>query len=101
MHPHIHELEKHNLHYILGAKLKDHEYHHKCSGKSLRVNFLEYWLTDDAGNDQGDSLGHKYGIGRKYLSAVFDHLMLLAFLIDQVRQMCCPLVFFKSETNRI
>ena len=167
--PHIQELERHDLRYILGAKPKDHEYlyqlvdeaveagqinelhladpnkegvHHcfrylndvplnKSSEESLRVNFLEYWQTDDAGNiqrrfawvtditltrknvfdimragrarwrienetfntlkNQGYNLGHNYGLGKKHLSAVFAHLMMLAFLIDQVQQMCCPL----------
>ena len=28
---------------------------------------------------------------RLHLSAVFMHLMLLAFLVDQVQQLCCPL----------
>jgi hypothetical protein len=26
-----------------------------------------------------------------YLSSVFAHLMMLAFLIDQLQQLCCPL----------
>ncbi len=90
MPPHVHKLEKHTPHYILGAKPKDHEYlyqgvdeaveaghgnelhlsdpdkadvHHcfrslndvarnKCSEESLRINFLEYWQSDDAGNVQ-------------------------------------------------
>ena len=41
--------------------------------------------------NQGYNLGHNYGLGKKHLSAVFAHLMMLAFLIDQVQQMCCPL----------
>ncbi len=41
--------------------------------------------------NQGYNLGHNYGLGKKHLSAVFAHLILLAFLIDQVQQMCCPL----------
>lgn len=166
--PHIRELEKHDLRYILGAKPKDHEYlyqlvdeavatgdvtefhlpsdkvgeHHcfrslnnvalnKSSEDSLRVNFLEYWETDDEGNvnnrfawvtdipisrknayeimragrarwrienetfntlkNQGYNLEHNYGLGKKHLSAIFAHLMLLAFLVDQVQQLCCPL----------
>lgn len=158
--PHIRELEKHDLRYILGVKPKDHEYlfqlvdeavaageisefhlpdpdnsevHHcfrylnnvplnKSSEESLRVNFLEYWETDNEGNissrfawvtdipvsrenayeivragrarwrienetfntlkKQGYNLGHNYGLGKKHLSAVFAHLMMLAFLVD-------------------
>jgi hypothetical protein len=41
--------------------------------------------------NQGYNLGHNYGLGKKQLSAVFMHLMLLAFLVDQVQQLCCPL----------
>lgn len=41
--------------------------------------------------NQGYNLGHNYGLGKKHLSAVFTHLMILAFLIDQIQQICCPL----------
>ena len=41
--------------------------------------------------NQGYNLGHNYGLGKKHLSAVFMHLMMLAFLVDQVQQLCCPL----------
>ena len=41
--------------------------------------------------NQGYNLGHNYGLGKKHLSAVFMHLMLLAFLVDQVQLFCCPL----------
>jgi hypothetical protein len=167
--PHILELQKHNLRYVLGVKPKDHEYlfqlvdeaveagtitefhltdpkngdvHHcfrllnsvplnKSSEGSLLVNFMEYWETDNEGNakrrfswvtdfkisrenayqimragrarwrienetfntlkNQGYNLEHNYGLGKKHLSAVFIHLMMLAFLVDQVQQLCCPL----------
>jgi len=167
--PHIQELHRHDLRYILGVKPKDHEYlfelvdkavesgeitefqlpdpqqpgvHdcfrflndvplNKCSQDSLHINFLEYWQTDSDGNvkrrfswvtdfeiteknaydlmragrarwrieneafntlkNQGYNLEHNYGLGKKHLSAVFVHLMMLAFLVDQVQQLCCPL----------
>lgn len=41
--------------------------------------------------NQGYNLEHNYGLGKQHLSAVFANLMMLAFLIDQVQQMCCPL----------
>ena len=41
--------------------------------------------------NQGYNLGHNYGLGKKHLSAIFMHLMMLAFLVDQVQQFCCPL----------
>lgn len=40
--------------------------------------------------NQGYNLGHNYGLGKKHLSAVFMHLMMLAFLVDQLQQLCCP-----------
>jgi hypothetical protein len=49
--------------------------------------------------NQGYNLGHNYGLGKKHLSAVFMHLMLLAFLVDQVQQLCCP--FFQAARARV
>ncbi len=167
--PHIKELVRHDLRFILGAKPGDHSFlfeyiagaiqrcettafnisdpdrpgveHcfrflnnvplNKCSQDDLRVNFLEYWEADADGNtkqhfswvtdfvitrenaydimrggrarwrienetfntlkNQGYNLEHNYGLGKKHLSSVFAHLMMLAFLVDQVQQMCCPL----------
>lgn len=42
--------------------------------------------------NQGYHFEHNFGHGRKYLSSVFAHLMLLAFLLDQIQQKCCTLV---------
>lgn len=39
----------------------------------------------------GYNFEHNYGHGKKYLSTVFCMLMMLAFLIDQVQEMCCSL----------
>ena len=41
--------------------------------------------------NQGYNFEHNYGLGRKYLSMVFVKLMMLAFLVDQVQQLCCAL----------
>jgi hypothetical protein len=41
--------------------------------------------------NHGDHCEHKYGHGSQHLSVVFAVLMMLAFLVDQVQQMCCPL----------
>ena len=41
--------------------------------------------------NQGYHFGHNYGLGKKNLSEVFVMLMMLAFLIDQIMQLCCPL----------
>lgn len=41
--------------------------------------------------NQGYHFEHNYGHGNKYLTTVFAYLMMLAFLIDQVQQLCCKL----------
>ena len=41
--------------------------------------------------NQGYHYEHNYGHGRRNLSVVFAMLMMLAFLVDQVQQLCCPL----------
>ncbi len=40
--------------------------------------------------NQGYNLEHNYGHGEKNLSVVLALLMFLAFLVDQVQQLCCP-----------
>jgi len=37
----------------------------------------------------GYNFEHNYGHGKKYLSTIFCMLMMLAFLIDQVQEVCC------------
>jgi len=174
--PHIKELERNNLHYILGVKPSDHlflfNYVEKAveekrtleytiadannpdiahsfrilndvplnaSNQDVRVNFIEYWehsvkqnkapyhnswVTDfnlNEGNaftimqggrarwkienetfntlkNQGYNLEHNFGLGQKYLAAVFAMLMVLAFLVDQIQQLCCP--FFKAALKK-
>ena len=41
--------------------------------------------------NQGYHLEHNYGLGEKYLSMIFFSLMMLAFLVDQLQQISCPL----------
>jgi hypothetical protein len=41
--------------------------------------------------NQGYHFEHNFGHGYQHLSVVFALLMMLAFLVDQVQQMCCPL----------
>lgn len=48
--------------------------------------------------NQGYNLGHNYGLGVKHLSAVFVQLMMLAFLVDQIQQLCCP--FFQAAWRK-
>jgi hypothetical protein len=39
----------------------------------------------------GYNFEHNYGHGKKYLSTVFGLLMMLAFLLDQIQELCCTL----------
>ena len=41
--------------------------------------------------NQGYHFQHNYGHGEQNLSVVFAMLMMLAFLVDQAQQLCCPL----------
>lgn len=41
--------------------------------------------------NQGYHLEHNYGHGEQNLSVVLALLMMLAFLVDQAQQLCCPL----------
>ena len=41
--------------------------------------------------NQGYQFEHNFGHGNKNLSVVFAMLMMLAFLVDQTQQLCCPL----------
>jgi Transposase DDE domain len=41
--------------------------------------------------NQGYHFEHNYGHGYQHLSVVFAMLMMLAFCVDQVQQLCCPL----------
>ena len=41
--------------------------------------------------NQGYHFGHNYGLGKKHLSEMLVFLMMLAFLVDQIQQLCCPL----------
>jgi len=41
--------------------------------------------------NQGYRLEHNFGHGKKNLSVVFALLMVLAFFVDQIQQLCCPL----------
>lgn len=40
--------------------------------------------------NQGYQFEHNFGHGRQNLSAVFALLMMLAFLLDQTQELCCP-----------
>jgi hypothetical protein len=53
--------------------------------------------------NQGYHLEHNYGHGEQNLSVVLAVLMMLAFLVDQVQQLCCPrfqAAWHKMKTKR-
>lgn len=166
--PHVRDLQKYGMHFILGVKEGDHAYlfEEVCrreeqdpnvewvvihtsepnlehiftivrdvplneSNPDVRVTFLRYmesnnadgtariftWITDvkvtkanvwrvmRAGRarwkienetfntlkNQGYGYEHNYGHGKENLSVVFALLMMLAFFVDQVLQLCDPL----------
>ena len=67
----------------------------KCPGLSGYPNTLKH---------QGYQLEHNYGHGQKHLTTVFGLLMMLAFLVDQVQELCCNLFQtarqqFRSRTS--
>ena len=49
--------------------------------------------------NQGYHFEHNYGHGVQNLSVVFAMLMMLAFLVDQAQQLCCPL--FRAVWNKL
>jgi hypothetical protein len=53
--------------------------------------------------NQGYQYEHNFGHGQQNLSVIFAMLMMLAFLVDQTQQICCPLfraVFKKLGSKR-
>ena len=48
--------------------------------------------------NQGYHFSHNFGHGYQHLCSVFGALMMLAFFIDQVQELCCEL--FKNARNR-
>ncbi len=177
--PHIEDLHKYKMHYILGAKQGDHAalfsqmaseveagtakvltledkatgtIHHfrwvcqvplNKSHPDILVHMLEYWEINSKGKvqyfswvtdlkltadtvwmimrggrarwsienetfntlkNQGYHFEHNFGHGKQNLSVVFALLMMLAFLVDQVQQLCSALfrsVWQKFGTKRL
>ncbi len=167
--PHIRQLKRLHMSFLLGAKPDDHGYlfdevskaeaegrattlhwtddtkkktveceirfAHQLplnkSNEDLLVNFLQYteyasdgsilkrfsWVTDltitsdnarhlirggrarwkienetfNTLKNQGYQFGHNFGHGKQNLSTIFVMLMMLAFLVDQTQELCCPL----------
>jgi len=49
--------------------------------------------------NQGYNLEHNYGLGKNHLSTMFATLMMLAFCVDQIQQLCSKL--FKGALKRL
>jgi Transposase DDE domain len=49
--------------------------------------------------NQGYHFEHNFGHGKKHLAVVFAMLMMLAFLVNQVEQLCCPL--FRATWHKV
>lgn len=72
--------------------------------KGGRVNWRIENNTFNTLKNQDYHFSHNFGHGYKNLSTVFGMLMMLAFLIDQVQELCCHLfkkarAKFKSRTS--
>jgi hypothetical protein len=62
--------------------------------KIMRAGRARWKIENETFNtlkNQGYHYEHNYGHGEQNLSVVFALLMMLAFLVDQVQQLCCPL----------
>ncbi len=49
--------------------------------------------------NQGYHFEHNFGHGKQNLAVVFAMLMMLAFLVNQVEQLCCPL--FRATWHKV
>lgn len=67
----------------------------------MRARRSRWRIENEAFNalkNQGYNFGHNYGHGYKNLCSVMTMLMMLAFLIDQVQQLCCK-VYQKAHKH--
>ena len=63
-------------------------------GKLVKAGRARWKIENETFNtlkNLGYNFEHNYGHGKKYLSTVLCLLMMLAFLIDQVQEICCSL----------
>lgn len=60
----------------------------------MRGGRCRWKIEDETFNtlkNQGYHCEHNFGLGKEHQSEVFVVLMVLAFLVDQIRQLCSPL----------
>ncbi len=90
------------------ALLLDNWFHHywwKCVPDYARWSGKmedRKWDLQNTLKNQGYNFGDNYGLGKNNLSTVFVLLMMLAFLVDQTLQLCCPLFneVWKKEKSK-
>jgi len=71
--------------------------------KIMRAGRSRWKIENEVFNtlkNQGYHFEHNYGHGKQHLSTVFAMLMMLAFLIDQTQECCCPLFQNAKDTFR-
>ena len=70
--------------------------------KMMRSGRARWKIENETFNtltNQGYNLKHNYGLGKKNLSTNFISLMILAFLVDQIQQLCSPL--FQAALKKV
>ena len=98
----IREGKESNFSWITDLKLcRDNVYHVMRGGRGRWKIENETFNTL---KNQGYQLEHNYGDGQKQLTTVFGMLMMLAFFVDQVQELCCGLFQaarqkFRSRTS--
>ncbi len=71
--------------------------------KIMRAGRARWKIENETFNtlkNQGYHFEHNFGHGNKHLATVFSHLMLLAFLVDQIQQRCCHLFRLALKTAK-
>jgi len=77
--------------YIVDPRLKLNQ---TRSEPLMQAGRVRWKVENEAFNtlkNQGYHFEHNYGHGHRNLAVVLAQLMMLAFLVDQVQQLCCPL----------
>jgi hypothetical protein len=75
----------------------------ECVFKVMRAGRARWKIENEVFNtlkNQDYHFEHNYGHGKSHLSTVFSMLMMLAFLIDQTQECCCPLFQAAKGTFR-
>ena len=98
----IREGKEYNFSWITDLKLRRDNVYQVMRGGRGRWKIENE--TFNTLKNQGYQLEHNYGHGQKHLTTVFGMLMMLAFLVDQVQELCCHLFQaarqqFRSRTS--